>query len=52
MSNVFEEAISLIQDLSFNEVKKEFELREVEFGQNQMRSLMVNDKDGLYTNLG
>lgn len=52
MSDVFEEAISLIQDLSFIEAKKEFELREVEFGKNQMRSLMVSDKDGLYTNLG
>lgn len=47
----FETMRSLEQELSFEETKKEFERREVEFGTQQMRSLKLIDRDGLYSNL-
>lgn len=48
----FEAMRSLNQELTFEAVKKEFELREVDFGPQQMRTLRLIDQDNLYTNLG
>ena len=48
----FEAMRSLHQDLSFDECKKVFELHDLNFENNQMRSLGILDSDGLYTNLG
>ncbi|MDO4265949.1 MAG: putative DNA binding domain-containing protein [Eubacteriales bacterium] len=48
----FEAMRSLNQDLTFEAVKKEFALRNVEFGPQQMRTLKMIDQDGLYSNLG
>ena len=48
----FEAMRSLNQELTFEAAKKEFELRKVEFGQQQMRTLKVIDQDNLYSNLG
>lgn len=42
----------LNQELTFEAAKKEFELRKVEFGTQQMRTLKLVDKDNLYSNLG
>ena len=42
---------SLNQELTFEAVKKEFELRKVEFGPQQMRTLKLIDQDNLYSNL-
>lgn len=42
---------SLNQSLTFQAVTKEFELRNVEFGAQQMRTLKLVDSDGLYSNL-
>lgn len=47
----FESMRSLNQSLSFEATEKEFQLRNVEFGAQQMRSLKLIDRDGLYTNL-
>lgn len=47
----FEAMRSLNQELTFEATKKEFQLREVEFGPKQMRTLKLIDNDGLYTNL-
>lgn len=47
----FEAMRSLNQELTFKTTKKEFQLREVEFGPQQMRTLRLIDNDGLYTNL-
>lgn len=47
----FEAMRSVNQDLTFETVKKEFKLRNVEFGPQQMRSLKLIDNDGLYNNL-
>lgn len=47
----FEAMRSLNQDLTFDAVQKEFQLREVEFGPQQMRTLKLIDNDSLYTNL-
>lgn len=47
----FESMRSLNQALSFEATEKEFQLRNVEFGAQQMRSLKLTDRDGLYTNL-
>ena len=47
----FESMRSLNQALSFEATEKEFQLRNVEFGAQQMRSLKLIDRDGLYTNL-
>ena len=47
----FEEMRSLNQELSFEAATKEFQLRNVEFGPQQMRTLKLIDGNGLYTNL-
>lgn len=47
----FEAMRSLNQELTFEAVKKEFELRKVEFGPQQMRTLKLIDQDNLYSNL-
>lgn len=47
----FEDIRSLNQDLTFESTAKEFKLRNVEFGQSQMKTLKLIDKDGLYSNL-
>lgn len=48
----FEAMRSLNQELTFNAAAKEFELRNVEFGRQQMRTLNMIDQDNLYSNLG
>lgn len=47
----FEAMRSLNQNLTFEDVQKEFRLRNIEFGRKQMRSLKLVDNDGLYSNL-
>lgn len=47
----FESMRSLNQELTFEVTEKEFQLRKVEFGIQQMRTLKLIDKDGLYSNL-
>lgn len=47
----FEVMRSLNQELTFETAKKEFQLREVDFGLQQMRTLKLIDQDGLYSNL-
>lgn len=47
----FEAMRSLKQELTFEEAEKEFQLRGVEFGPQQMRTLKLTDQDGLYSNL-
>ncbi len=47
----FEAMRSLDQELTFETAEKEFQLREVDFGPQQMRTLKLIDPDGLYTNL-
>lgn len=42
----------LYQKLTFETAKKEFALRKVEFGSQQMRTLKLIDQDNLYCNLG
>ena len=48
----FEEMRSLDQELTFESAEKEFSLRDVAFGPQQMHTLKLVDNDGLYTNLG
>lgn len=48
----FEAMRSLNQELTFDITKKEFELRKIDFGSQQMRTLKLIDQDGLYSNLG
>ena len=48
----FEEMRSLEQELTFESAEKEFSLRDVAFGPQQMHTLKLVDNDGLYTNLG
>ena len=48
----FEAMRCLNQELTFEAVKKEFALRKVEFGLQQMRTLRLLDQDNLYSNLG
>lgn len=48
----FETMRSLNQELTFESAKKEFALRKVEFGPQQMRTLNLIDQDNLYSNLG
>lgn len=48
----FEAMRCLNQELTFEAAKKEFALREVDFGQQQMRTLKLIDQDNLYSNLG
>lgn len=47
----FEAMRSLNQELTFKATEKEFQLRKVEFGSQQMRTLKMIDNDGLYSNL-
>ncbi len=42
----------LNQELTFEAIRKEFLLRNVEFGPQQMRTLKLVDQDNLYSNLG
>ena len=48
----FEAMRSLNQELTFEAAKKEFDLRDIEFGPQQMRTLKLVDQDNLYSNLG
>ena len=48
----FEDMLSIEQELTFNQIIKEFEKRSLEFGESQMHSLGIKNKDGIYTNLG
>ena len=48
----FETMRSLTQELTFDATKKEFERRNVEFGQQQMQTLKLMDRNGIYSNLG
>lgn len=48
----FEAMRSLNQELTFEAMKKEFDIRGVEFGPQQMRTLKLIDQDNLYSNLG
>jgi ATP-dependent DNA helicase RecG len=48
----FETARSLIQELTFKDLADEFESQNIEFGENQKRTLGITGSDGLYTNLG
>ena len=48
----FETMRSMNQDLTFETAKKEFALRNVDFGPQQMRTLKLLDQDNLYSNLG
>ena len=48
----FEEMRSLEQGLTFKETAKEFARRNVEFGEQQMKTLKLLNHDGIYTNLG
>ncbi len=48
----FEMIRSLNQDLTFEEAKKEFAHREIEFALQQMHTLKLIDQNNLYSNLG
>lgn len=48
----FENMRSINQGLTFEATKKEFEKRNVVFGQPQMQTLKIVSADGIYTNLG
>ena len=48
----FEEMRCLNQELTFEAARKEFELRNIEFGPQQMRTMKLVDQDNLYSNLG
>lgn len=47
----FEAMRSMNQELTFETTEKEFQLRKIEFGTQQMRTLKSIDQDGLYSNL-
>ncbi len=47
----YEEARSLLQELTFNEANTVFEMKQVSFGEMQKRSLGLVGEDGTYTNL-
>ena len=47
----YEEARSLLQELTFNEANAVFEMKQVSFGEMQKRSLGLVGEDGTYTNL-
>ena len=49
--DTFESMRSLEQNLCFQATQEEFNLRNVEFGKRQMRTLKLIDSDGLFTNL-
>jgi ATP-dependent DNA helicase RecG len=48
----YEDVRSLNQELTFNDLKKEFSERKIEFGAGQQRTLGLMNADGIYTNLG
>ena len=48
----FEDRRSLKQNLTFDSAAKEFSLRNIPFGKNQMQTLKILNTDGIYTNLG
>lgn len=48
----FEEMRSLEQDLTFEATAKEFTLRNLDFGLQQMKTLKILNNDGIFTNLG
>ena len=48
----FENMRSINQALTFETTKKEFEKRDIAFGQPQMQTLKLVSTDGIYTNLG
>ncbi len=48
----FENLRSINQALTFEATKKEFEKRNIAFGQPQMQTLKIISADGVYTNLG
>lgn len=47
----FETMRSMNQELTFETTEKEFQLRKIEFGTQQMRTLKLIDQDGFYSNL-
>ncbi len=47
----FEDAISLNQQLTFNETSKYFARRNIDFGKSQMKTLGLLNQDDVYTNL-
>lgn len=47
----YESARSIEQDLTFNALKKEMSLHNLELGENQMKTLHLIGSDNLYTNL-
>lgn len=48
----YEDVRSLNQELTFEEAKKEFKMREVSFGVAQQKTLGLMNSSGIYTNLG
>ena len=48
----FEEMRSLKQELTFESTKKEFDLRNIDFGMQQLQTLKFMTHEGIYTNLG
>lgn len=48
----FENNRSLIQELSFTYLKKEFASRKIDFGMVQQKNIGIMTSDGIYTNLG
>ena len=48
----FEEMRSLKQELTFESTKNEFDLRNIDFGMQQLQTLKLMTHDGIYTNLG
>lgn len=49
--DVYESLRSVYQELTFQEMTKEFQKRRMHFGNQQMKTLKMIDKDDLYTNL-
>lgn len=48
----FEDMRSVNQELTFEAAQKEFQIRAIDFGRPQMKTLKLVSDDGLYTNLG
>lgn len=48
----YEEARSVIQELTFQEAEQEFRVRGIDFGAAQQKTLKLINEEGLYTNLG
>jgi ATP-dependent DNA helicase RecG len=48
----YEDVLSLNQNLTFVEAKKEFRIRNVPFSKNQQKTLGLMNTGGIYTNLG